>query len=86
MRERPDEEVFKWATDQRRAVVTRNVRDYRPIHARYLSRNEAHFGLLLVPRRFSLSRAGFGRLTQALDELFKSCKDDRSLESTEYWL
>jgi len=84
--QRHDEEVFKWATDHGRAVVTRNVQDYRPIRARQLSRGEAHFGLILVPRRFSLSRAGFGQLTQALDELLERLEDDRTLASAEYWL
>ncbi len=86
LRQRSDEEVFEWARGHSRALVTQNVQDYRPIHARHLSRGEAHFGLILVSRRFSLSRTGFGPLTEALDRLLNRLDHHRSLESAEHWL
>lgn len=86
LRQRPDEEVFEWAVANQRALVTRNLRDFRPIHARYLSSGLEHFGLVLVPGRYSLARAGFGQLTRALGNLLERFPEEHELESVEHWL
>ena len=86
LRQQLDIDVMAWAVGDRRAVVTANYQDFRRIKDVYLSRGDRHFGLVLVPRRFSLSRDGFGRLIQALDRLLTEHPSETAFESAEVWL
>jgi hypothetical protein len=51
-----------------------------------LSRGERHFGIVLVPRRFPLSEAGFGQLIVALDRLSSENPADNAIEDVLTWL
>ncbi|HVC99837.1 MAG TPA: DUF5615 family PIN-like protein [Candidatus Dormibacteraeota bacterium] len=86
LRQQLDTEVMAWAVGERRAVVTANYQDFRRIHDVYLSRGERHFGPALVPRRFSLSRDGFGRLIETLDRFLTEHPSEPAVESAEAWL
>jgi hypothetical protein len=86
LRQQPDTEVMVWAVAEKRAVATANYQDFRPIHEVYLSRGDRHFGLVLVPRRFSLAREGFGRLIEVLDRFLTDHPAENALESAEIWL
>jgi len=86
MREQPDAALLDWAVAQDRAVVTANYADFRALHQVRLSRGEGHRGIVYVPRRFSLSQAGFGRLITALDWLLNGHPSNDALESAEVWL
>jgi len=86
LRQQLDTEVMAWAAGEKRAVVTANYQDFRRIHDVYLSRGDRHFGLVLVPRRFSLSREGFGRLIETLDRLLTEHPSETAFESAEVWL
>jgi predicted nuclease of predicted toxin-antitoxin system len=83
---RPDEEVLAWAVRDRRAVVTANYRDFRALHELLLLRGERHSGLVLIPRRYSLSVAGFGHLIGLLDAFLHMHPSDDALDSAELWL
>ena len=67
-------------------VATRNVRDFRPIHARYLSKAETHHGLVRLTGRHSLAAKGIGELVRALADLLRRWPDDDALISQELWL
>ena len=86
LRQQPDTEVMAWAVGEGRAVVTANYQDFRRIHDVHLSRGDRHFGLILVPRRFSLAREGFGRLIETLDGFLSEHPSEGALESAEVWL
>lgn len=86
LRQQPDAAVWAWAVAQGRAVVTANYGDFRALHQLYLSRGERRAGIVLVPRRFSLAEAGFGRLIGALERLLKEHSRDDALEAAETWL
>jgi hypothetical protein len=86
LRQQLDTDVMAWAVADTRAVVTANYQDFRRIHAVYLSRGEGHFGLIYVPRRFSLSREGFGKLITTLGRFLKEHPSETALESAEAWL
>jgi hypothetical protein len=86
LRQQPDEDVLRWAVRERRALVTRNVRDYRPLHARFLSRAEAHFGLIYVPRSNLLAEAAIGEPVGSLGRLLQRAASDDALLSQEHWL
>jgi Domain of unknown function (DUF5615) len=86
LRQRLDAEIMAWAVAEKRAVVTANYQDFRPLHEVYLSRGDRHFGLVLIPRRFSLAREGFGRLIEVLDRFPTDHPPENALESAEVWL
>jgi hypothetical protein len=56
------------------------------LHHVYLSRGERLWGVVLIPRRYSLAEAGFGRLIGALDRLMNEHPPDHALEGVETWL
>lgn len=67
-------------------MVTANYRDFRALHELLLLRGERHSGLVLIPRRYSLSVAGFGHLIDLLDALLQTNPSDGALDSAELWL
>lgn len=69
LRGRPDRVHFASQPDEQRAIVTRDLGDFRPLLAEALRRGAATYGLICVSRRFPLNRAGLGRIVTALDAL-----------------
>lgn len=86
LRQQLDALIMAWAVTEKRAVVTANYQDFRPLHEVYLSRGDLHYGLLLIPRRYSLAREGFGSLIEALARFLTDHPSDGALESAEAWL
>jgi len=72
LRGRPDRVHFASLPDEQRAIVTRDLADFRPLLAEALRRGEINSGLVCLPRRFSLNRDGIGRLVRALDTLLRT--------------
>lgn len=66
---RPDRVHFASLPDEQRAIVTRDLADFRPLLAEELRRGEKTCGLVCVPGRPRLNRDGIGRLVRALDAL-----------------
>jgi len=46
---RSDRIIFEAAASEGRAVVTNNVKDFRPLAAEWLARSKEHAGLILLP-------------------------------------
>ena len=70
LRGHDDAAVLVWASSQERAVVTNNIRDFRPLHADCLSRSTSHYGIILLPSsKFSLRLESLGEVVTALGEL-----------------
>jgi len=67
LRGRSDRVHFASQPDERRAIVTRDLGDFRPLLADALRRGLATYGLVCVPSRFPLNREGLGRIVTALD-------------------
>lgn len=79
-----DAGVLAWAVEHRRAVVTANIQDFRPLHATYLTTGRLHYGIVLVPtRRYSLRRARLGPLIETLDRLLRANPGDDALRDSE---
>ena len=78
-----DEEVLAGAKASGRALVTENVRDFRPLEAELLARGGHHAGLVYTSnRQFPRGDpATAGRLVRALDALLGERADvrDRSI-------
>jgi hypothetical protein len=72
LRGRPDRVHFASLHEQQRAIVTRDLADFRPLLGEELRGGTATYGLVCVPRRFSLNSDGSGRIVRALDALLKA--------------
>ena len=72
LRGRPDRVHVSSLPDEQRAIVTRDMADFRSLLAVELRRGGKTYGLVCVPQRFSLSREGIGRLVRALDALLRA--------------
>ena len=82
-----DAQVLSWAARDRRAVVTNNIQDFRPLHAAFLTMSAVHHGIVLVPTgKYSLRRDQLGPLITALDELLVREPSDDALCNTEQFL
>lgn len=79
----PDEDVLEYACAEGRAVLTENVRDYRPLaEARILS-GASHCGLVLTTAK-RWPRRDIGALIAALDELLTATREQPT--DHEVWL
>jgi len=86
LRALPDHAVLDVARAQGRAVVTDNVRDYRPLHHRALAPGGGgHAGMVFIAgvRR---NRAAVGRIVAALEAQLRAHPGDEDLADRELWL
>lgn len=81
---RPDAEIMEAAAREGRAVVTNNIKDFRPLAARRLAEGRGHAGLILLPARRSRTRAAAGALATALEEILRESPD--GIANSERWV
>lgn len=84
-----DRVQFACAPAERRAIVTRDVGDFRPLLAAAIRRGVHTYGLVCVSRRFRSTRAALGDIVTALDQFLTSHAGDDDLTRRyggEYWL
>ena len=88
LRGRSDRVHFASQPDERRAIVTRDLGDFRPLLADSLRRGRATYGLVCIPRRFALNREGLARVVTALDTLLNAhpAIDAAVVAGGEIWL
>jgi hypothetical protein len=67
----PDREVMRVASVEDRAVVTNNIKDFRPIAAERLTSGQGHAGLILLPASRSRGRDAIGSLAEAIEALMR---------------
>ncbi|HYZ55657.1 MAG TPA: DUF5615 family PIN-like protein [Streptosporangiaceae bacterium] len=85
LRAMTDEEVFAWATAQRRWLLTENVKDFRSILLRALEAGTSTMGILYTSNRaFPRSRKNPGPLIQAIHAWLLDGPPETPL--TEDWL
>jgi len=87
LRSMPDPELFAAAQEERRTIVTENVRDFVPIANDHDARAIAHYGLVLVhPAAFPRGDARtIGAMVTALAELGRQLPHDGAT-SLRHWL
>jgi hypothetical protein len=85
---RSDRVRFAAAPGERRAIATRDLGDFRPLLAEAIDAGIGTYGLVCVPRRFSVRRAGIGRLVDAFAELLQTHPEDDAVikRGGEVWL
>jgi hypothetical protein len=81
---RSDEEIVAAAAAELRAVVTNNIKDFRPIAARRLADGSGHAGLILLPAKRSRTRAAAGHLADGIEGIMRSNPD--GVVDSERWV
>lgn len=82
--EAPDRDILDTAARDGRAVVTNNIKDFRPIAAERLTDGRGHAGLILVPGPRHRRRADTGRLADAIEAVMRS--HPTGIAGSERWL
>lgn len=85
---RPDRVHFASMPEQRRAIVTQDLGDFRPLLAEAMRSGTKTFGLVCVPARVSLSRQAVGQVVTSLEQLLRENPEDDDLinRGGEVWI
>jgi predicted nuclease of predicted toxin-antitoxin system len=85
---RSDRVHFASMPEQRRAIVTQDLGDFRPLLAEAMRAATKTYGLVCVPTRVSLSRTAIGQVVEALERLLRQHSGDEDLiaRGGEVWL
>jgi predicted nuclease of predicted toxin-antitoxin system len=82
-----DPEVLALAQTERRAVVTNNLRDYRPLHSDAITPGgPGHFGMIFMQGNYRRTKADTGRIISTLEAKLAEYPRDEDLENGECWL
>jgi len=93
IKEHPDWETLSdpglvsLAVGERRAIVTNNLRDFRPLHAELIvSGGSGHAGVVFVPTKFRLTKADAGGIIAALGAKLAEYPGEQDLANRETWI
>jgi hypothetical protein len=76
--------VVSLARAERRAIVTNNVRDFRPLHAELVAAGgEGHAGMVFVPANVPRTKAATGQPVAALEAKLAEYTGDDDLANGE---
>jgi Domain of unknown function (DUF5615) len=82
-----DPEVLALARAERRAVVTNNIRDFRPLHAEaVMPGGTGHYGMIFMPGSSRRTKDDIGRIVADLEAKIKQYSGDDDLANAEDWL
>ena len=81
---RSDMLVFEVACSEDRAVITNNIKDFRPLAARWLAQGRIHAGLILLPSARTRTRDSITMLTDRIASVMRDNPD--GLASSERWI
>jgi Domain of unknown function (DUF5615) len=82
-----DPEIVAVARTEHRAVVTNNLRDYRPLHYEaIMPGGQGHFGMIFMPSSYRRTRADTGRIMAALEAKLAEFPGEEGLANGEAWL
>ena len=82
-----DTEVLALARAEHRAIVTNNLRDYRPLHHEAIvPGGDGHFGMIFMPGSYRRTKADAGRIIAALEAILAQHPGENDLASGEAWL
>ncbi len=84
MRGLRDEQIAEVAAGEGRAVVTNNIKDYRPIAAGRLAQGKGHSGLILLPSTRSRSRSAVKVLADGVERIMRD--NPAGLADSERWV
>jgi hypothetical protein len=82
-----DPEILVLARAEHRAIVTNNLRDYRPLHNEAIvPGGSGHFGMIFIPGSYRRTRADTGRIVAALEAILVGHPGEADLINGEAWL
>jgi hypothetical protein len=82
--QRSDAQIMEAAAAERRAVVTNNIKDFRPLAAARLAAGRGHAGLILVPSTRSRTAGATLPLADAIQGILAANPD--GIADSERWL
>lgn len=80
-----DLDLLEFASVERRALVTRNVRDFILLHALWAGAERTHAGIVLVHAR-TIPEGNRGAEIRALEDLLQTHRHAEALADTLVWL
>jgi Domain of unknown function (DUF5615) len=82
-----DPEVLDLARSQQRALVTNNVRDFRPLHIAAVAPGGAgYYGMVFMSGNFRRTKADIGGIVVALEAKLAAYSGLEDLANAEEWL
>ncbi len=81
---RSDMVIFEVACREDRAVITNNIKDFRPLAAQWLAQGRVHGGLILLPSARTRTRAATTMLADRIASILQDNPD--GLASSERWI
>jgi predicted nuclease of predicted toxin-antitoxin system len=81
---RSDRVIFEVASTEGRAVITNNVKDFRPLAAEWLAQGRVHAGLIQLPSTRTRTRDSIVAIADAIEIILRDHPD--GLDATEHWI
>ncbi len=82
-----DLEVMELARGERRAIVTDNLSDYRPLHHSAITPGgQGDYGMAFMPGGYRRTKGDTGRIVAALEAVLTEHPGEDDLANTEAWL
>jgi Domain of unknown function (DUF5615) len=81
---RSDLFIFEVACSEDRAVITNNIKDFRPLAAQWLAQGHIHAGLILLPSSRTRTRAAIAMLADRIGKVMGD--NPEGLASGERWI
>jgi Domain of unknown function (DUF5615) len=81
---RSDRIVLEVAGSEGRAVITNNIKDFRPLAAEWLAQGRVHAGLILLPSSRTRSRGAISALADRIQSVLRDNPD--GLSGSERWI
>jgi predicted nuclease of predicted toxin-antitoxin system len=83
----PDPEVLALAQAEHRAIVTNNLRDFRPLHHEAITPGgPGHYGMIFIPGAYRRTKSDIGKIITALEQLLTQYPEEDDLANGEAWL
>ena len=81
---RGDRIIFEVACREGRAVVTNNIKDFRPLAAEWLAQGRVHGGLILLPSTRTRTRHAIAAVAAAIEKVLRD--HPGGLSGSERWI
>ena len=81
---RGDRIIFEAACGEGRAVVTNNIKDFRPLAAEWLAQGRVHAGLILLPSTRTRTHHAIAAVAAAIEKILRDHPD--GLSGSERWI
>ena len=81
---RSDRIILEVACSEGRAVVTNNIKDFRPLAAEWLAQGRVHAGLVLLPSARTRTRNAIAAVAGAIENVLRD--HPNGLSGSERWI